>query len=81
MKDTMADQMKTIQEERRLQGGFQSLWEVPLINEEQIHKLNPSQRFSIRTKLWLFHWYPILVIIFTVLSIIYYGVEIFKALN
>jgi hypothetical protein len=81
MKNTMSDQMKKILEDRRLKGGFQSLWEVPLINEEQIHKLNFKERFSIRTKLWLRDWYPIFMIILGALSIIYYILQIFKALR
>jgi hypothetical protein len=82
MKNTMSDQMKKILDERRLKGGgLQSLWEVPLINEEQIHKLNFKERFLIRTKLWLRDWYPIFTIILGGLSIIYYIVQILKALK
>ncbi len=80
MKNTISDQMKKILEDRKLRG-FQSLWEVPLINEEQIHKLNFKERFLVRTKLWLHDWYPILTIILGALSAIYYIVQIYKALK
>jgi hypothetical protein len=81
MKTSMSDQMKKILEDRRIKGGFQSLWEVPLINEEQIHNLNFKERFSIWAKLWLFVWYPILTIILTALLIFYYALEIINALK
>ena len=79
MENSMADQMREIKEERRLQGGFQSLWSMPLIIEEEIHKLKFKKKLSIRTKLWLFDWYPILIIVIGGLSIIYHTLEIFKA--
>jgi hypothetical protein len=79
MKNSMADQMREIKEERRLQGGFQSLWSMPLTTEEEIHKLKFKRKLSIRTKLWLFDWYPILIIVVGGLSITYHILEILKA--
>jgi hypothetical protein len=79
MENSMSDQMRKIQEERRLQGEFQSLWSMPLTTEEEIHKLKFKKKLSIRTKLWLFDWYPILVIVVGGLSIIYHILEILKA--
>jgi len=79
MRDSMLDQMKTIQEERRLKGGFESLWSVPLYTEEEIHKLNFKKKLCIRMKIWLFDWYPVLMIILGGLSIIYYVLEILRA--
>jgi len=81
MKNSMSDQMKKIREERKLKGGFQAFWEVPLITEEQIHALNCKEKLCIRTKLWLFDWYPMLMIVLGVLSGIYYIFQIFKALK
>ena len=79
MKNSMSDQMRKIQEERTLQGGFQSLWSMPLTTEEEIHKLPFKEKLSIRTKLWLFDWYPVLMIVVGGLSIIYHILEILKA--
>lgn len=78
MKNSMSDQMRKIQEERKLKGGFKSFWEAPLITEEEIHKLNFKERLYIRTKIWLFNWYPIFMIVLGSLSIIYYVFEILK---
>jgi len=79
MKENMSDQMRKIREERRLQGGFESLWSMPLINEEEIKKLNFKKRLSIRTKLCLFAWYPMILFVLSVLSGVYYIVQILKA--
>jgi hypothetical protein len=81
MKNSMSDQMKKIRDDRILQGEFQSLWSMQFITEEEMRKLRFKKRLLMRTKLWLFDWYPVLMILFGGLSIIYYALEILKAFN
>jgi hypothetical protein len=80
MKDTLSDLMEKVREERRMQGGFESLWSMPLINEKEIRKLNFKKRLSIRTKLWLYDWYPMVLFVLSALSGVYYILQIVKAL-
>ena len=79
MKNSMADAQEEALKGKRLEGGIQNFWHVPLMTKEEIRNLDFKRRLCIRTKIWLFWWYAIFAIVLGGLSIIHYVLEIFKA--